>query len=125
MNRAMREASSSRTVTDTDSYAFSFINQSRQREDDRGTGSNMCKDLRKVRFSLGQYEFHPDADSKECAEMESLSRERIGYFHRWVDDVDNSKDIPYVKTMALVEDVVDGAVHMVEYCNMTFISDNP
>ena len=80
----------------------------------------MCKDLRKVVFSLGKYEFHPDADSKEQAEMEELSRERIGYFHRWVDDVDNSKDIPYVKTMALVEDIDDGAVHMVEYYNLKF-----
>ncbi len=32
--RAMREASDSRTVTDTDSYAFCFIK--RQREEDRG-----------------------------------------------------------------------------------------
>lgn len=39
----MREASSSRTVTDTDSYAFSFINQSRQREDDRGNLQYMTK----------------------------------------------------------------------------------
>ena len=38
---AMREASICRTVTDTDSYAFSFINQSRQREDDRGNTFNM------------------------------------------------------------------------------------
>ena len=37
IDRAMREASERRTVTDTDSYAFSLINQSRQWEDDRGT----------------------------------------------------------------------------------------
>ena len=39
----MREASSCRTVTDTDSYAFSFMNQSRQREDDRGNLEYMAK----------------------------------------------------------------------------------
>lgn len=39
----MREASKCRTVTDTDSYAFSFINQSRQREDDRGSLQYMTK----------------------------------------------------------------------------------
>ena len=39
----MREASKCRTVTDTDSYAFSFINQLRQREDDRGSLEYMTK----------------------------------------------------------------------------------
>lgn len=32
----MREASIRRTVTDTDSYAFPFLTNQRQREDDRG-----------------------------------------------------------------------------------------
>ena len=35
LDRAMREASVRRTVTDTESYAFVFIIK-RQREDDRG-----------------------------------------------------------------------------------------
>lgn len=80
----------------------------------------MCKGLCRVTFSLGSYEFIPDATPKERKEMEELSKERIGYFHRWIDDVDTSKDIPYVKTMALVEDNADGAVHMVEYYNLKF-----
>lgn len=53
-------------------------------------------------------------------EMEELSKERSGYFHRWVDDVNTSKDIPYIKTMALVEDNADGSMHMVEFKNLKF-----
>lgn len=74
-------------------------------------------------FSLGCYEFDPDATPKEEAEMEELSRKRDGYFHRWVDDVDTSKDIPYIKTMALIEDCADGSVHMIELSNMKFSQD--
>jgi len=83
----------------------------------------MCNSLRKVTFKLGCYEFHPDATPEEKAEMEALSKERNGYFHRWVDDVDTSRDIPYVKTMALVEDAEDGKVHIVETYNMRFTED--
>lgn len=119
----MREASGCRTVTDTDSYAFSFINQSRQREDDRGIIIYMCKDLRKVTFTLGSYEFLPDTMPKELEEMEELCRVRSGYFHRWVDDVDTSKDIPYIKTMALVEDNADGSIHMVGFQNLKFLEE--
>lgn len=36
INWAMREASDSRTVTDTDSYVFFRANHYRQREEDRG-----------------------------------------------------------------------------------------
>ena len=118
--KAMREASESRTVTDTDSYAFFIITFNRQREDDRGIRNDMCKTLRKVTFSLGRYEFHPDPTPKEEAEMEELSKERKGYFHRWVEDVDTSKDIPYLRPLALVEDIEDGSMHTVEYYNLRF-----
>lgn len=80
----------------------------------------MCKDLRRVIFTLGSYEFLPDSTLKEKEAMEVLSRKRVGYFHRWVDDVDTSKDIPYIKTMALVEDNADGLVYMVEFQNFKF-----
>lgn len=82
--------------------------------------NNMCKDLRRVIFSLGNHEFIPDPTPKEKEDMEELSKERSGYFHRWVDDVDTSKDIPYTKTMALVEDNADGSVYTVEYYNLKF-----
>ena len=81
----------------------------------------MCIALRNVTFRLGNYEFNPDADSNKEAEMQSRSKERRGYFHRWVDDVETNKDIPYVKTMALVEDAEDGKIHTVEYYNLQFI----
>ena len=80
----------------------------------------MCKYLRRVTFTLGSFEFIPNPTAKEECEMEELTKERTGYFHRWVDDVDTSKDIPYIKTMALVEDSADGTVYMVEYHNLKF-----
>lgn len=83
----------------------------------------MGNTLRKVTFTLGSYEFNPDATPAETAEMERISKERNGYFHRWVDDIDTSKDIPYVKTMALVEDPEDGLMHMVEYYNVRFTGE--
>ena len=83
----------------------------------------MCKDLRRVTFTLGRYEFLPDSTSREKEGMDELSKQRSGYFHRWVDDVDTSKDIPYIKTMALVEDNTDGTVYMVEYQNLKFLDE--
>lgn len=83
----------------------------------------MCNALRKVTFTLGSYEFNPDATPAETVEMERISKERNGYFHRWVDEVDTSKDIPYVKTMALVEDSEDGTMHMVESNNVRFTNE--
>lgn len=83
----------------------------------------MCKDLRRVTFTLRSYEFLPDSTSREKEGMDELSKQRSGYFHRWVDDVDTSKDIPYIKTMALVEDNTDGTVYMVEYQNLKFLDE--
>ena len=85
--------------------------------------NNMNKDLRRVTFTLGSYEFLPGLTPKEKEEMEELVKERSGFFHRWVDDVDTNKDIPYIKTMALVEDEADGSVYMVEYYNLKFLEN--
>lgn len=52
---------------------------------------------------------------EEREEEHELGRMRDGYFHRWVDDVDTSRDIPYLKPMALVEDFEDGKMHLVDY----------
>ena len=83
----------------------------------------MCNNLRKVTYCLGQREFIPDATQEERIEMEEFSKERKGYFHRWVDDVDTSKDIPFIKTVALIEDEESGEVIMVEYYNLKFMKD--
>lgn len=81
----------------------------------------MCKScLRKVSFRFTPYEFHPDRTETEEKEMEELSKEREGYFHCWTEDVDTSKEIPYIKKMALVENPEDGSIHMVESCNLHF-----
>lgn len=70
-----------------------------------------------------RYGFDPGATPEEMAEMKDYSKEREGYFHRWVDDIDTSKDVPYVKTVALVEDAENGRMHGVEYDNLRFIDD--
>ena len=74
-------------------------------------------------FSLGTYEFIPDATDKEKQEMDELCKERRGYFHRWTEDVDSSKEIPCVKTMALVEEAESGKIYEVEYYNLRFTTD--
>ena len=83
----------------------------------------MCNSLRKVIFSLGTFEFSPHATDKQKQEMEERYKERHGYFHRWVEDVDCSKEIPCIKPMALVEDDESGKIYEVEYHNLRFSSD--
>ena len=38
-------------------------------------------------------------------------------------DNENGKDIPYVKTVALVEDAESGKMNIVEYYNLRFVKD--
>lgn len=84
----------------------------------------MCKNLRNITFTLGEPEYLYEATQAERKEMEELSKERTGFFHRWVEEVDTSKDIPYIKPMALVEDISDGSMHLVEYYNLKFYPEN-
>lgn len=81
----------------------------------------MCINLRKVTFSLGYPEFYPNQTPQEEAQMRELSKERNGYFHRWVEEVDTSKDLPFIKSVALVEDCENGKLYTVEYQNLKFI----
>lgn len=83
----------------------------------------MCIDLRKVIFSLGTYEFIPDVTDKEKKEMDEHCKERRGYFHRWTEDVDCSKEIPFIKPMALVEEAESGTMYEVEPHNIRFTHD--
>lgn len=107
-------------ATGTALTLFLYKPINRQCREPGGILNYMLKDLRRVTFSLGNYEFIPNPTPQEQIQMEELSKERQGFFHCWVNDVDNSKDIPYIKTMALVEDESDGTVHMVEYQNLKF-----
>lgn len=86
-------------------YAFCFI---------------MCTNLRKVKFKLGFYEHYPNSTPKQKEENKDLTREREGFFHRWVDDLDTSKEIPIVIAKALVEDLEDGLIKLVDYYNLKF-----
>ena len=72
-------------------------------------------------FKLGRFEFDPEATPEEQKRMEEYSKDRQGYFHRWVDDIDMSKDIPYVKTMGLVEDADDCSLFRAEIEDIHFI----
>ena len=83
----------------------------------------MCNTLRKVTFFLVRDGFYPDLTPEEQADKEALARERRGYFHKWVKEVDSSGDIPRIKTMALVEDAEEGNVYMTEYNNIKFTED--
>lgn len=80
----------------------------------------MCINLRKVKFRLGQMSYEPDITDEELTVQENECQEQDGFFHQWVNDVDTSKDIPYVKTKALVEDK-DGKLHEVDYCLLQFV----
>ena len=81
----------------------------------------MSKDLRKVIFRLGDYEFDPDL--KEQEKIEDLCKERHGYFHRWIDEIDNSEELPCVKALALIESDEDGKIYPVEYRHLRFVED--
>ena len=60
-------------------------------------------------------------DEKELTEMEIKAKQREGYFHKWVEDLDLSKEIPYIKPIALIEDRESGELKMVDYYLVTFI----
>lgn len=83
----------------------------------------MSNTLRKVIYRLGNSEFWPDATEEDQEEMAELSKERRGFFHRWAEDVDTSKDIPCIKPMALVEDAETGEIHFVEPFKIRFTID--
>lgn len=83
----------------------------------------MCNDLRKVIFKKGNYSFVPDATPEDNKDMDEICKERKGYFHRWVEDVDSSREIPCLKVFGLVEDADTGELHFVEIHNMRFTLD--
>ena len=77
--------------------------------------------MRKVTFTLGQPEHWPNMTDVEKQEMEELSKVRNGYLHAYTQDVDTSKDIPFAKTLALVEDLTGGKMHLVDPLHMSFV----
>ena len=85
--------------------------------------SFMCNNLRKITFCLLKDGYLPNLLAAEEEKREDLLRERKGYFHKWVEDVDCSKEIPFIKPMALVEEVDSGKIYEVEYYNIRFSSD--
>lgn len=80
------------------------------------------ENLRKVLFSQMKWEFN--FDEKEQNDINRLAKEREGYFHCWTEDVDNSKDIPFVKKMALIEECETGEIKKVDYNLIKFINSN-
>ena len=80
----------------------------------------MCDNLRKVTFRLLKDGFQPDLTPEQMVEKMDFNRSRQGYFHRWVEDVDTSREIPCIKPMALVEDAENGKIHMIDFYNLNF-----
>ena len=53
--------------------------------------------------------------------VDALSKEREGLFLCWTEEVDDSKDIPFIKKMALVEECETGEIRKVDYNLIKFI----
>lgn len=78
--------------------------------------------MRKVKFRLlAQIGYTPGKNEAEVRESEELTKERCGYLHAYTQDVDTSKDLPFVRTLALVEDATDGRIHIVDPSLMSFV----
>lgn len=83
----------------------------------------MSGELRKVTFCIGYRNgFDPDATEEERQHEFERTRERDGYFHKWVEESDVSPQTgeAYTKTLALVEDSESGKVYKVETDLVTF-----
>ncbi len=76
--------------------------------------------MRKVTFSLGQHQYRPNMTKEETQRMEEITRTRNGILHAYTQEVDMSKDLPFVKTMALVEDIDEGQMYIVDPLRITF-----
>ncbi|MDE6702063.1 MAG: hypothetical protein K2K00_00110 [Muribaculaceae bacterium] len=76
-------------------------------------------ELRKVLFSQMKWELSLDNDEQQT--IDDLSKEREGLFHCWTEEVDNSKDIPFVKKMGLIEECETGKIREVDYNLIKFI----
>lgn len=76
-------------------------------------------DLRKVLFSQIKWELSLDDNDQQ--DIDALSKEREGLFHCWTEEVDNSKDIPFIKKMALIEECETGKILKIDYNLIKFI----
>ena len=83
----------------------------------------MCKELRKVLYQIRPYEHYP-ADYREAhpEELKDFEKRR-GYFHRLVDDVDSSKEVPVTVQLAMVEDADTGKIQYVPQSCINFTED--
>ena len=78
--------------------------------------------MRNVKFRLlAQNGYRPGMSEEESREADELTKELSGYFHGYTQDVDTSKDTPYVKTLALIEDSADGHMYAVDPLLMSFV----
>lgn len=102
----MREASDGRTVTDTDSYAFLYINQSRQREDDRGRFRFMAR--RSFDFALAEAlkDVLPVSIPQECQNL-AVSKNVAEVFYL--------KKIDELKELGVIADII------VRFADNTFL----
>lgn len=80
------------------------------------------EDLRKVVFSIMYPQFRPGLSEEEQRRLDENTRERYGYFHKWVTVEEQSPQSGrfYDKTVALVEDVETGKLYKVDTELMKF-----
>lgn len=111
-------------ATDTDSHAF-FVSINANEVGPEATLITMTTDLRKVTFTLGVRQFRPNATPDERKEMEERTREREGYFHKWIEEsaIHPQTGKPYNQNLALVEDIETGKLHAIDYNLLTFKND--
>lgn len=75
------------------------------------------KELRKVAFAIGYRNgYNPDMTDEKLKEELERTRERAGFFHKWVEESDiiPQTDAAYTKTLALIEDAETGNMYKVE-----------
>jgi len=65
----------------------------------------------------------PALSPEEESKQQDLAGDRKGFFHKWVEEVDPSGDIPCIKPVALVEDVDEGRIYTIDYNNIRFVED--
>lgn len=81
------------------------------------------EDLREVMFKVCEYEFNPDLTEEERRIQEDETRERNGFFHKWISVERRSAESGnFINvTCALIEDAETGKMYQVESHMMNFL----
>lgn len=64
--------------------------------------------------------FRPGLSEEQWRAMIEEAKVREGYLHCWTQEVDTCADVPVAKSMALIEDIEDGRIYLVDYQLLAF-----